>query len=214
MNLPALWLWAGYASLAFELLLLAVPSEASTFQLLRRTDGVTSPALLAVRARPKWYRLLAWAAPTVLGVALFCVPLVATIVPELLRPLGALPALQVPWVTVLGLALLTAGRALALWAVLVLRPARGTGLAVVRIAPHGPFAFSRNPGLVGMFAFYVGASLVTPCVALAVGFALYGWNMHRRVLLEEDALLHRLGPAYASYLRRVPRYLGFVGRHP
>ena len=67
----------------------------------------------------------------------------------------------------------------------------------------------RNPGLVGMYAFYLGLCFLFPCVVLFVGLAPYVWNMHARVLMEESHLGSRFGAAYESYTARVPRYLVF-----
>ena len=46
----------------------------------------------------------------------------------------------------------------------------------------GLFRWSRNPGLVGMYVFYLGLCFLFPCVVLFVGLIPYVWNMHTRVL--------------------------------
>lgn len=204
------WLWLAYASLAFELLFLAVPSEASTWQILRANAASASPALAVVRARSRLARLAFYALPTAIGIVLFAVPLVASLWPPVLRWLWPLSWLAHEPVAVLGLLIATLGRAIALTAVVQLRRKRGSELAVAELAPKGLFAWSRNPGLVGMFTFYIGLCLVTPCAVLAAGFVLYAVNMHRRVLIEEDSLRSLLGTPFVEYCHRVPRYLGIT----
>ena len=63
------------------------------------------------------------------------------------------------------------------------------------------------PGLLGMFAFYLGLVLVYPCWILLAGIPLYFGNMHWRVLLEESDLGAKFGSDYRAYRERTRRYL-------
>ena len=78
-----------------------------------------------------------------------------------------------------------------------------------RLGVEGLFRVSRNPGLLGMFVFYIGLALLFPCVVLFAGFVLYACNMHQRVRLEESRLNRALGYRYRAYAARTPRYLGW-----
>lgn len=192
---------AGYASLLAELLLLPVPSEASTWQLFRPrspSDGVLARA----QARSAPAKLLAYLLPTALGVALFLLPLAAALVPGLRAdlPWSVAPG---EWLLALGLWLVAGGRALTIKTAIGLRRQRRRG----GLRQHGLFAWSRNPGLLGMFAFYLGNCALCPSLVLLLGLPLYLWNMHRRVRLEEAHLQGAHGPAYSEYRERVPRYL-------
>lgn len=201
----------GYGSLLLELLALAVPSEASTWQLLA---GEPRPAagLARVHAHPWLRKLLGYALPAGLCIVVFLIPPVVALVPgaiEWLAPVAALDHRPVEW---LGVALILLGRAISIAAVLQLRHARGAGQDIAALRADGLFRWSRNPGLLGMHAFYLGNCLLFPCVALLAGFAVYSWNMHRRVRLEENHLQHAFGRRYHEYRARVPRYLLFRSR--
>ncbi len=76
------------------------------------------------------------------------------------------------------------------------------------IVEHGPFRFSRNP-------IYLGFLLIAAGLALRWG-DLWGWvavvvaqlALDRLVIAREEAYLRaRFGEAYASYARRVRRWL-------
>jgi len=203
MDAVSILVLAAYATLVLELLFLALPSEASTWQLLFEGAGDRDDdALGRARRRATPVKLLLYLVPTAVGVVLFVIPLVAAVFPAVIAdlwPVAALGRDEVRWG---GVGLMGAGRAITVVSVLQLRRS-GYGHQ-----PRGLFAWSRNPGLVGMYCFYVGACLVFPCVVLLAGFFLYAANMHGRVLLEECYLTRRHGGEYREYLRRVPRYVG------
>jgi protein-S-isoprenylcysteine O-methyltransferase Ste14 len=191
----------GYASLVVELVLLPVPSEASTWQLFR-PQTASSDELRRAQSLPAALKLIAYLAPTALGVALFLLPLAVALVPALraelpwsLEPAG--------WLAAAGLWLTASGRALTIKTALGLRRQRRRG----GLRQHGLFSWSRNPGLVGMYAFYLGNCALCPSLVLLLGLPLYMWNMHRRVRLEESHLQGAHGPVYSDYRQRVPRYL-------
>jgi len=207
LDLPAILLLLGYASLVLDLLVFSVPSEASTLQLFTgasRQDGVScEEALGQARARGPLMKVAAYLLPTGIGVVCFMVPPVAVFVPDLREYLApfSLPAEAVwRWS---GAFLVVAGRGLTVASAIQIRratrsdPLRNSGL----------FGWSRNPGLVGMYGSYVGATMMTPCLALVAGFFLYVWNMGRRVRMEEGFLRLKVGPEYDDYLASVPRFL-------
>ena len=207
MDPLALAVALAYASLLLELVAFAVPSEASVVRLMLEGDAGASAALARARRRPLPRKLAFFFLPTALCIAMFCVPLLLLAFPAAIVALGPLP-LAHPAVQGAGIALIGLGRAVSLAAVLQLRRARGGGREVAALQRSGLFRWSRNPGLVGMFAFALGNALVFPCVALLAGLVVYLANMHRRVQLEESQLQHVLGPTYAAYRAAVPRYLG------
>ena len=206
MELHELIVLLAYASLVLELVVFPIPSEASTYQLFMR-DAPRSPEedrLSRARQRRKRWKLLRYFLPTACGVVLFLIPLGLIRFPEAREWLFPITALETESVLTLGMAAIVLGRAVTLMATLQLRRAQrmDTGLAA-----RGLFKHSRNPGLVGMYAFYLGISLVYPCWLLLLGFFPYVFNMHRRVLMEESHLGHALGSDYAAYRQAVPRYL-------
>jgi protein-S-isoprenylcysteine O-methyltransferase Ste14 len=200
---------AAYASLALELSVFAVPSEASTRQLVASSPSDEPDGDLdAARGRSKIEKLLRFGLPTVLGVALFLVPIVLVFLPERIEYVWPISALQTTWLPWLGVGLIVAGRGLTLRAAMRLR--RRSAQQVTRqLEFDGVFRFTRNPILVGMYLFYLGNCCVFPCVVLVAGLAPYVLYMHARVRMEEGYLARELGEPYEAYLRRVPRYLLF-----
>lgn len=200
-------LLAAYVWLLVELTVFPVPCESSTFQLFfNTTEGEGSADNLAqARQRSPWTKLLVYFLPTALGVVLFLVPLFAVFVPAIVDWLWPLPSLSSAWIAWTGLAVVHAGRLLTFTSVLQLRAQRKA--AAKGVQTRGLFELSRNPGLVGMYAFYLGNCLIFPCIVLFVGFIPYVVNMHRRVLMEESWLLRCGGDGFRAYMKRVPRYL-------
>ena len=229
---------SAYAFLVVELVFFPIPSEASTFQLFfaggdepgtgkvppenpgkhaaesreesreETREETLGKALAEARARTALDKVLRFFLPTALGVLLFLVPPVAVFVPGIVDHLWPLAALRVTPFVVAGGLLVVAGRLVTFGSVLQLRR---WGRDPDSFAARGMFEHSRNPGLVGMYLFYLGNCLLFPCVVLLVGFVPYVVNMHHRVRLEESRLVSTLGPSYRAYLKRVPRYLLFGG---
>lgn len=169
-----------YAWLLVELLFYAVPSEASVYQLLTSESGderssAVDDRLARARRRPAVTKFLLYFLPTAIGVLCFLAPLVAVFWRDVLIPLVPLPWLAHPWMLWVGAAGILGGRLLTFWSVLQIRKRHRRR----DLQPSGLFAWSRNPGLLGMYAFYLGNCLVFPCVGLFAGFVPYVWNMHR-----------------------------------
>ena len=137
-------------------------------------------------------------------VALFLLPPILALAPHLSALLIPIAALAQPVVVGAGIGLLIASRIITPLAVLPLRRSQRHAA----LAQTGLFAWSRNPTLLGLFAFYLGNALLFPCAVLLLGFPLCVLHMHRRVGLEEIDLRARFGAEYAAYEARVPRYLG------
>ena len=208
MSTLLLILLGAYASLLLEILVFPIPSEASTLQLFKE-GAEAGPetgegALSRARKRPLGTKLLRYFLPTALGVALFLVPPFLCFVPEAsawFLPIG--PQASGP-VALAGVAVVILGRILTFSSVLQLRRERRPG--VHGLQPQGIFLRSRNPGLLGMYLFYLGNCLIFPSVVLCLGLFPYIMNMHQKVLLEESRLLELHGRSYSEYQRRTPRY--------
>ena len=195
-----------YASLLLELVVFPVPSEASTYQLLTR-EAPRAPEqdrLSRARERPRSWKLLGYFLPTATVVVLFLIPLVWIAFPATRDWFFPLRSLENDGVRLLGMAVIVLGRAIAFLAALQLRQVQSAGSG---LAARGLFNHSRNPILIGMYTFYLGLFLVSPCWVLLLGFFPYVINMHRRVLMEESHLSHSFGEDYTAYRRSVPRYL-------
>ena len=207
MDVFSLLLLIAYGSLVLELVVFPIPSEASTYQLFFNAgDGANQGSQLSSARRQSAVRkLLTFFLPTALGVVLFLIPLAAIFYPALISHLLPLELLQTSGVRAGGALVVVVGRLLTFASVLQLRRRK----ICRELQPSGLFSRSRNPGLVGMYLFYLGICLYFPCVVLFVGFVPYVLNMHQRVLLEESHLLATLGDGYRTYLSTVPRYLFF-----
>ena len=197
----------GFGSLLSELMRFPVPSEASVYQLLFRSgdpgdDG--TPLARARRASPL-RKVVTFLLPTAIGVVLFLIPLATAVWRPLIDYLVPLRSLETVWSLWGGGLLVTGGRVLTFVSVLQLRERTIPGT----LRTSGLFRWSRNPGLLGNYGFYLGLCCLFPCGVLFVGLVPYVWNMHVRVLMEESHLGSRFGTAYASYKTRVPRYVFF-----
>ena len=108
---------------------------------------------------------------------------------------------------VLGAALVVCGRALALGAVLTIRRENDQSGDSFRLHTAGPFRWSRNPGLLGMYLFVGGLWLITPSATMLLGIVLYVAYMDFKVRMEEDFLANKFGSSYLEYRLRTGRYL-------
>ncbi len=197
----------GFGWLLVDLLWFPMPSEASVYQLLREPadDTDTETRGLQTRVRSPLKKVVAYGLPTALGVTLFLIPLAAAFWRPAIDYLIPISRLDSVWSFRLGAVLMLGGRVVTFVSTLQLR--RHTTRDELQCS--GFFRWSRNPGLVGMYAFYLGLCFLFPCVVLFVGLVPYVWNMHTRVLMEESHLGSLMGAPYANYMARVPRYVPF-----
>ena len=202
-------LLAAYLSLVLEMTVFAIPSEASTLQILGKREAATGGNLARARAQRLLSKVWRYFLPTAVGVLLFVLPLCVAIFPAL-RDYALCPLDTGSSGLVVGLSMVMLGRFITFTAVVQLRRRLHRGTHTLQ--QHGVFRFSRNPILLGMYLFYLGNAVWLPSPLLWVGFLLYAGNMHRRVLMEEGYLRNRFGEAYGSYLAEVPRYVG-LGNH-
>jgi len=196
-----------YASYVAEITLFPVPSEASTWQLFAPSEaaqhGGADNRIAAAQKRSFVYKLFCFLLPTVACVAIFLVPLACMFVPGVAE---ALSCSRNATLAIVGVGLILVGRVVTFGSMLQLRRSRG------RIfEPRGWFSHSRNPGLVGMYVFFIGLCMVFGCWLLWLGLPVYVLNMHFRVRLEEAHLLARHGRVFADYMTEVPRYFGRRG---
>ena len=195
-----------YGSLLVQLLLFPVPSEASVYQLLLGADDEKDDTRVAqARGLSPVKKLVTYFLPTAVGIALFLIPLAAALWRPVVDYLIPLHSLDTVWALGLGALLVLGGQSVTVVSVLQLRRYKIRS----ELQSSGLFRRSRNPGLVGMYAFYLGLCFLFPCVVLFVGLIPYVWNMHTRVLMEESHLSSRLGAPYVDYMTRVPRYVLF-----
>jgi protein-S-isoprenylcysteine O-methyltransferase Ste14 len=202
MNTTEWIVLCAYASLVIELTVFPIPSEASTLQLFGQAKSSESP-LARTHDWSAIRKVICLLLPTAMGVVLFLLPLVSML------KLGIndyLFWMTLPQLETVGVILVLCGRVLTFWSVLQLRRAKGRSTI-----PAGLFRYSRNPGLVGMYSFYLGLCVIFGGPWLWLGVPLYIGNMHYRVRLEEAALQVRHGANWSAYADRVARYLPLPG---
>jgi protein-S-isoprenylcysteine O-methyltransferase Ste14 len=105
----------------------------------------------------------------------------------------------------IGLPVLLAGVALALWSV-----SSAADLDIehsTKVLDSGPYAFSRNPMYVAWTLIYVGVAFVVNTTWPLVLLPAVLFLTHVTVLREEGDLERRFGADYRDYRGRVRRYL-------
>ncbi len=194
-----------YATLALELLLVAVPSRVSARQLLRRPEGALVSAKSALHRSGI---LITAGLPLILSVAAFAYPLLVSLFPNLIPHNPPHWRTQFSASSRLGLVLALVGRGITWTAMDTLRR-RGAGHGGPLVT-DGLFARSRHPGLVGMFLFAAGLYLLYP--GWVFGLALFGYALHmdRKARAEEKILMASHPSTYPAYAASVPRYVGRV----
>jgi protein-S-isoprenylcysteine O-methyltransferase Ste14 len=115
-----------------------------------------------------------------------------------------------------GVPVLAAGLVLWAWCVVWFRRARGTPVPFNpprELVAEGPYAWSRNPMLTGVFASLFGLGFLLHSVSLVFVWApvFVVVNLIELRLVEEPELERRFGKSYREYRRRVPM---FVPRMP
>lgn len=118
--------------------------------------------------------------------------------------------------TFLGMILLVGGLVIWAWCVVWFGKAKGTPVPFnppSELVTAGPYAWSRNPMLTGVFAFLFGIGFLLHSVSM-----VFIWtpvfvivNVLELKFIEEPELERRFGERYREYRRRVPM---FVPRAP
>lgn len=188
MSAISVFVLVGYASLVVEVVLWPVPSVASTYQLLQSRRATGSAAFARV-------------ASTLASQVGFFLPLAFVFVGT---PAWALPFDAPALLGVFAATCIVVGRVVTMFAVRGLRRA-GRSASIVTT---WPFTWSRNPAVVGLHVFLLGACLAQASLAVLLGFVVYVVHMDGRVRIEEEALTATHGSAYLAYKARVRRYAG------
>lgn len=108
-----------------------------------------------------------------------------------------------------GIILAVAGLGMVVWTNVLFHRHHGTlhpSDGPTRLVTTGPYAWTRNPMIIGIFGFLGGMAIVLGSWALAGYLVLFAIvkNFYMK-LHEEPVLRERFGEAYAEYCRRMPR---------
>ncbi len=71
----------------------------------------------------------------------------------------------------------------------------------------GPFAFSRNPMMLGVLVAQVGFFLALPTIFTLACLVIGIWAVNAQTRVEERVLFDRFGGTYLDYSQRTPRWL-------
>jgi protein-S-isoprenylcysteine O-methyltransferase Ste14 len=128
------------------------------------------------------------------------------------RALGFPELLSGPIGTLIGVVLLSLG--LVYWILCVVWFSKAKGTPVPFNPPRelvtsGPYAWSRNPMLTGVFAFLFGIGFSLHSVSMVFVWtpAFIIFNVLELKLVEEPELERRFGESYIEYKRRVPMFV-------
>lgn len=119
--------------------------------------------------------------------------------------------LSKPGNKILSLPFLLAGVSLITWCVTNFRKAKGTPVPFnppTRIIEEGPYAYSRNPMLTGLFTVIFGIGLWIMSLSLiAIYLPLFIlMNYVELKKVEEPELAKRFGDTYIGYMKRTPMF--------
>ncbi len=97
------------------------------------------------------------------------------------------------------------------WSVLTFLRAKGTPVPLnppPKLVTTGPYAYSRNPMLTGVFALFFGIGILLGSFSLLVIFTplFILVNVLELKTIEEPELMKRLGQDYVEYRKRTPMF--------
>ena len=131
--------------------------------------------------------------------------------------IGLVPAARLPFAEQLyavGAALFALGLLLRWYSIFWLGRFFTVDVAVAgdhRVIDTGPYRYLRHPSYAGVLLAFLGLGL---CYGNAVSLALLvlpvAWVFHRRIVIEEEALLAALGESYRSYMARTRRLVPWI----
>ncbi len=118
-----------------------------------------------------------------------------------------------PAIVVLGLALTTAGIAIAIWARFFLGR-NWSGIVTIKkdhsLVRRGPYALVRHPIYAGLVLAMFGTALAIGELRCLLGIALALTHWWFKTRIEEQFLLEQFGAEYAQYRREVKALIPFV----
>jgi protein-S-isoprenylcysteine O-methyltransferase Ste14 len=117
-------------------------------------------------------------------------------------------ALHAAWIRILGLAILVAATAFAIWARLALGAMWSAAPAVKeehKLRTSGPYAVTRHPIYTGMLAMLLGTGLLLGGGRWLVAFPIFVVLVEIKLHIEERLMLAEFPDDYPRYRRQVPQ---------
>lgn len=201
MNIVEYTLIAAYVVQGIEIAFFPLPSGATTYALIKKRWS------LQRKLRDNLI-LIPFVLLTVISVCVFMMPLVLTILPgthAVLHPIPKFHILSSEWIA---LAAVLCGSLLTVVAVYTLYKSRiQTADNNYALVDFGVYGWMRNPITLGLFIILAGFCMLFPLWEMWCGAAIYVFNAHIRIRMEEKELQQNYGPAYQEYKKQVNRYL-------
>jgi len=128
------------------------------------------------------------------------------------RSFGFPKLLSGPIGTFIGVVILSLGLVIWVWCVVWFSKAKGTPVPFNpprELITEGPYAWSRNPMLTGVFAFLFGIGFTLHSVSMVFVWTpvFVIFNVLELKKIEEPELERRFGESYIEYRRRVPMFV-------
>lgn len=200
----------GYLSLLVELIFFHVPSVANTQNFFKKNNNYEVDESEYITKIYKWTM---WKKIMILAVPFFFINIYF-----LLPFLYFFPNLHESkwlvfetnnWLIIIGTFCVIAGRLITFGSMLYMRKENKQIQNSFKLHVSGIFNYSRNPGLDGMFLFFIGFGILFPSFLIWGGLILYFFYMRFRVKIEEEFLKKLFKEEYLDYITRTKRFLLF-----
>jgi len=198
----------GYVTLVIELVFFHVPSVANTnnfFVKNKNYPKVDSEFILTIYRWSFTKKIIVLLIPTILINGYFFIPflyfLPMTDSFQIFKPAYGLQ--------LLGVLLVLLGRGITFGSMLYIRKENKQKNDSFKLHTKGIFKYSRNPGLDGMYLFFIGFGLIFPSYMSWIGLVGYFIYMLFRVRIEEEFLKELFKQEYTDYCLKTKRFLLF-----
>jgi len=163
--------------------------------------------------RKKYHGLITFLGGLFFTCAVFLVILLSLLTDRLLRLSVWPPA---PLNLLVSVPLLTVGIWLWFWSFLTFLKSKGTPVPLSpppKLVDTGPYAYSRNPMLCGVFLILFGVGFLSQSVSLVTVFTplFIAVTFLEFKMIEEPELEKRLGASYLEYKKKVPMFFPYPG---
>jgi len=198
----------GFGSLLIELVFFHTPSVANTKNFFKENSNYGTIDSVKIRTIYQWSffnKCLLLAVPSVIINGYFLLPF-CFFFPTLSDKMVLVFKSSV-LINSIGVLCVVAGRIVTFGSMLYLRGENQQKQDSFKLYTSGIFAYTRNPGLDGMFLFFCGFCLLFPSLFMWLGLLFYFFYMRFRVQIEEEFLKQLFGENYNVYLKKTRRFL-------
>jgi protein-S-isoprenylcysteine O-methyltransferase Ste14 len=198
----------GYFTLVIELVFFHVPSVANTSNFFVKNKNypkVESEMIQTIYRWPLIKKIMVLLIPTILVNCYFLIPFLyfypMADTFQIFKPAYGLE--------LLGVLLVLLGRGITFGSMLYIRKENKQKNNSFKLHTKGIFKYSRNPGLDGMFLFFIGFGFIFPTYISWIGLMGYLVYMLFRVRIEEEFLKELFKQEYTDYCLKTKRFLLF-----